>query len=126
VQQAILEIVQLHMFSELVWVTVAQQSTGLAEGNSQGRIADLFPEQIRGQDGLLGSGLVATLLTVVSLASSLPISIHNNSIAVPDLPCISYLAPRENSGAQTICHESDYYVIIGETVLRRVSVPSIP
>ncbi|KAG1717257.1 hypothetical protein EDD22DRAFT_993886, partial [Suillus occidentalis] len=65
VQQAILEIVQLHMFSELVWVTVAQQSTGLAEGNSQGRIADLFPEQIRGQDGLLGSGLVATLVTVI-------------------------------------------------------------
>jgi hypothetical protein len=69
VQQAILEIVQLHMFSELVWVSVFQHNSGLAEGNRQGRIADLFPEEIQGQDGLLGSGLVATLLTVVSLAS---------------------------------------------------------
>ncbi|KAG0704712.1 hypothetical protein DFH29DRAFT_873566 [Suillus ampliporus] len=65
VQQAILEIVQLHMFTELVWVSVGQHSNGLAEGNSQGRIADLFPEEIQGRDGLLGSGLVATLLTVI-------------------------------------------------------------
>ncbi|KAG1868020.1 hypothetical protein C8R48DRAFT_771730 [Suillus tomentosus] len=65
VQQAISEIVQLYMFSELVWVSVFQHSSGLAEGNRQGRIADLFPEEIQGQDGLLGSGLVATLLTVI-------------------------------------------------------------
>ncbi|KAG0693837.1 hypothetical protein DFH29DRAFT_1006883 [Suillus ampliporus] len=65
VQQAILEIVQLHMFTELVWVSVGQHSSGLAEGNSQGRIADLFPEEIQGRDGLLGPGLVATLLTVI-------------------------------------------------------------
>ncbi|KAG2113275.1 hypothetical protein BD769DRAFT_1673809 [Suillus cothurnatus] len=65
VQQAILEIVQLHMFSKLVWVSVFQHNSGLAEGNHQGRIADLFPKEIQGQDGLLGSGLVVTLLTVI-------------------------------------------------------------
>lgn len=47
VQQAILEIVQLHMFRELVWVSMGQHSNGLAEGNSQGRIADLFPKKIK-------------------------------------------------------------------------------
>ncbi|KAG1896200.1 uncharacterized protein F5891DRAFT_1193433 [Suillus fuscotomentosus] len=65
VRQGILEIVQLHMFSELVWVSVFQNSSGLTKGNCQGRMADIFPEQIQGQDGLLGSGLVANLLTVV-------------------------------------------------------------
>ncbi|KAG0697753.1 hypothetical protein DFH29DRAFT_878499 [Suillus ampliporus] len=42
-----------------------KHSSGLAKSSSQGRIADLFPKEIQGWDGLLGSGLVATLLTVI-------------------------------------------------------------
>lgn len=70
VQQGILEIVRLQMFSELLWVSTFQHISGLAEGNRQGRLADLFPEEVQGRDDLLGPGLVATLLTVVGSASS--------------------------------------------------------
>ncbi|KAG2058247.1 hypothetical protein BDR06DRAFT_968728 [Suillus hirtellus] len=62
-------IIQLHMFSELVWVSIFQNNSGLTEGNHQGRMADIFPEQIQGQDGLLGSGLVVNLLTVIIMAA---------------------------------------------------------
>ncbi|KAG1736910.1 uncharacterized protein EDB91DRAFT_1083256 [Suillus paluster] len=65
VQQAITEIMELQLFKELLWIALFQLMNGLCKGNRDGRIADFFPEEIRGPNGLLQKGVVGTLLTIV-------------------------------------------------------------
>ncbi|KAG1721499.1 uncharacterized protein EDB91DRAFT_1088421 [Suillus paluster] len=48
-----------------IWASLFQPMNGLCKGNCDGRIADLFPEEIRGPNGLLQKGVVGTLLTIV-------------------------------------------------------------
>ncbi|KAG1758763.1 hypothetical protein EDD22DRAFT_849775 [Suillus occidentalis] len=64
VEQAILQIVKEHMFKELLWASTLQTLNGLADGNREGRIADLFPEEFR-EENILAKRLVGTLLTVI-------------------------------------------------------------
>ncbi|KAG1838171.1 hypothetical protein F4604DRAFT_1691908 [Suillus subluteus] len=64
VRQGIIEIMELHMFREILFVCLFQPIIGLAKDNQGGRIADLFPEEVRDQRGLR-QGVVGTLLTVI-------------------------------------------------------------
>ncbi|KAG1863291.1 hypothetical protein C8R48DRAFT_773344 [Suillus tomentosus] len=64
VQQGILEITELQMFIELLWFALFQPTDGLVRGNNQGRITDLFPEEVRCND-VLGIGVVVTLMTLI-------------------------------------------------------------
>ncbi|KAG1896388.1 uncharacterized protein F5891DRAFT_983562 [Suillus fuscotomentosus] len=65
VQQGIAELVQLHMFQELVWISLLRPIVGLAQNkNENGRIADLFPEEVRDHNGL-AKGVVGTLVTII-------------------------------------------------------------
>ncbi|KAG1848283.1 hypothetical protein F4604DRAFT_1687807 [Suillus subluteus] len=59
VQQGILEIVELQMFTELLWFSLFQPTNGLVRGNNHRRIADLFPEEVR-CNNVLGIGVVVT------------------------------------------------------------------
>ncbi|KAG1806684.1 uncharacterized protein HD556DRAFT_1303093 [Suillus plorans] len=78
VQQGIMEATQLHMFQELVWIALLQPTIGLAQNrNENGRIADLFPEEVRSGD--------------------------SNDHYIPH---ISYLALTEDPGSQTGSHLS--------------------
>lgn len=68
-QRGIAELIQLHMFAELTWVSLMRPIIGLAEKkNENGRIADLFPEEVRDRDGLT-QGVVGTLVTIVRVHS---------------------------------------------------------
>jgi hypothetical protein len=53
------------MFREILFACLFQPIIGLAKDNESGRIADLFPEEVRDQRGLR-QGVVGTLLTIVS------------------------------------------------------------
>ncbi|KAG1880675.1 hypothetical protein C8R48DRAFT_767451 [Suillus tomentosus] len=64
VRQAIIEIIQLHMFKEILFASLFHPMVGLAKDDDGGRIADLFPEEVRDQRGLC-QGVVATLLTII-------------------------------------------------------------
>ncbi|KAG1843495.1 hypothetical protein C8R48DRAFT_780635 [Suillus tomentosus] len=64
VRQAIIEIMALHMFRELLFACLFQPIIGLAKDNHVGRVADLFPEEVRDQRGLR-QGVVGTLLTII-------------------------------------------------------------
>jgi hypothetical protein len=65
VQHGIIEIAELQLFIELVWFALLQPIIGLTNDNSRGRIADLFPEEVRSNE-VLGIGVVATLMTLVN------------------------------------------------------------
>ncbi|KAG2346749.1 hypothetical protein BDR05DRAFT_997154 [Suillus weaverae] len=64
VQQGIIEILELQMFREILFTCLFQPIIGLAKDNQSGRIADLFPEEVRDQRGLC-KGVVGTLLTII-------------------------------------------------------------
>ncbi|KAG0700541.1 hypothetical protein DFH29DRAFT_1001044 [Suillus ampliporus] len=64
VQQGIVEIVELQMFTELVWFVLFQPTGGLVKGNNRRRMADLLPEEVRCNE-VLGIGVVVTLMTLV-------------------------------------------------------------
>ncbi|KAG1866143.1 hypothetical protein F4604DRAFT_1682875 [Suillus subluteus] len=52
VRQGIIEIMELHMFREILFACLFQPIIGLAKDNQGGRIADLFPEEVQDQQGL--------------------------------------------------------------------------
>jgi hypothetical protein len=62
--QGIVEIIQLHLFRELLWIALLRPVKGLDDNSQDGRIGDLFPEEIREQ-GYLSKGVVGTLMTLV-------------------------------------------------------------
>lgn len=62
--QAIQEIIQLHLFRELLWIALLRPINGLDNDTHDARIGDLFPEEIRKQ-GNLAEDVVATLMTMV-------------------------------------------------------------
>ncbi|KAG1892475.1 hypothetical protein F4604DRAFT_1672479 [Suillus subluteus] len=65
VQQGITEVIQLHMFKELIWISLLRPIISLAQNrNENGRIADLFPEEVRDHNGL-AKGVVGTLVTII-------------------------------------------------------------
>ncbi|KAG1882847.1 uncharacterized protein F5891DRAFT_1203831 [Suillus fuscotomentosus] len=46
IERAIAELVELYMFGELMWMSTFQTVIGLAEGTRDGRVADLFPQEV--------------------------------------------------------------------------------
>jgi len=64
VQRGISKIVNLHMFKEVLWYTLFQPINKLAEGSRRGRLADLYPEAARDNNGLM-RGVVGTLITII-------------------------------------------------------------
>ncbi|KAG1838000.1 hypothetical protein F4604DRAFT_1941883 [Suillus subluteus] len=64
VRQGIIEIIELQMFREILFASLFQSMIGLAKDDDGGRIADLFPEEVRDQRGLR-QGVVGTLLTII-------------------------------------------------------------
>lgn len=60
-----MEIAELQMFVELLWFALLQPTDGLIKDNGCGRIADLFPEEVRSNE-VLGIGVMVTLMTLVS------------------------------------------------------------
>ncbi|KAG2089636.1 uncharacterized protein F5147DRAFT_658385 [Suillus discolor] len=64
IEQAIAELVELHMFGELMWMATFHTVIGLAEGTHDGRFADLFPQEVRGENLALAKCFAATLLTI--------------------------------------------------------------
>ncbi|KAG2106187.1 uncharacterized protein F5147DRAFT_775000 [Suillus discolor] len=65
IEQAIAELVELHMFRELMWMATFQTVISLAEGTRDGRVADLFPQEVRGENLALAKCFAATLLTII-------------------------------------------------------------
>ncbi|KAG1791492.1 hypothetical protein EV424DRAFT_1549263 [Suillus variegatus] len=86
VRQAIIEIIQLHMFKEILFASLFHPMVGLAKDNDSGRIADLFPKEVQDQQGLRQVMM---------------------NVLLPDLPYVSLLVLDEFSGLKTesrICH----------------------
>lgn len=112
IELAITQLVELHMYKELLWGSTLQTLSGLAEGCPAGRIANLFPEEVRGEKAL-GKCLASMLLTVVSVSLLLLVAITVTFVA-SDLPYISSLATGQDSWPQTrhyvsrhsMCHDA--------------------
>jgi hypothetical protein len=100
IELAIAQLVGLHMYKELMWGSSLQTLSGLAEGCPAGRIADLFPEEVRGGNMAVGKRLASMLLTVVSVSSLLLVAI-TVTFVVSDLPYVSSLATGQDSWPQT-------------------------
>ncbi|KAG1850560.1 hypothetical protein C8R48DRAFT_778212 [Suillus tomentosus] len=62
--QGIDEITQLHLFRELLWIALLRPVNDLDNETRDGRIGDLFPEEVREQ-GNLAEGVVGTLMTMI-------------------------------------------------------------
>ncbi|KAG0702482.1 hypothetical protein DFH29DRAFT_999305 [Suillus ampliporus] len=65
VQRGIEELIQLHMFAELLWALLLRPIIGIARNKNENvRIADLFPEEVRDRNGLT-KGVVGALVTII-------------------------------------------------------------
>ncbi|KAG2055218.1 hypothetical protein BDR06DRAFT_1007126 [Suillus hirtellus] len=62
--QGIDEIMQLHLFRELLWIALLRPVNDLDNEMRDGRIGDLFPEEVHEQ-GNLAEGVVGTLMTMI-------------------------------------------------------------
>ncbi|KAG1869094.1 hypothetical protein C8R48DRAFT_771267 [Suillus tomentosus] len=62
--QGIDEITQLHLFRELLWIALLRPVNDLDNETRDGRIGDLFPEEVREQ-GNLAEGVVGMLMTMI-------------------------------------------------------------
>lgn len=67
--QGIDKITQLHLFRELLWIALLQPVNDLDNDTRNGRIGDLFPEEVHEQ-GNLAEGVVGMLMTMVSFCRS--------------------------------------------------------
>ncbi|KAG1771120.1 hypothetical protein EV702DRAFT_1049145 [Suillus placidus] len=65
IELAIAQIVRLHMYKELLYVSMLQAMHGLAEGSHASRIADFYPKEVRGKNMALAKCLASTLLTII-------------------------------------------------------------
>ncbi|KAG1786223.1 uncharacterized protein HD556DRAFT_1449960 [Suillus plorans] len=65
IELAIAQLVELHMYKELMWGSSLQTLSGLTEGCPAGRITNLFPEEVRGGNMALGKRFASMLLTVI-------------------------------------------------------------
>ncbi|KAG2129630.1 hypothetical protein DEU56DRAFT_956549 [Suillus clintonianus] len=74
VQRAIQELIIHQVFRELLWATLFQPIKRLADEYQQGRMADLYPEEIFSRYRCLAQTPVGNLLTFVILLASLPLA----------------------------------------------------
>ncbi|KAG2753245.1 hypothetical protein P692DRAFT_20816559 [Suillus brevipes Sb2] len=64
IELAIAQIVRLHMYKELLYVSMLQAMHGLAEGSRTSQITDFYPKEVRGENMALAKRLASTLLTI--------------------------------------------------------------
>jgi hypothetical protein len=95
------------MFKELLWASTLQTLNGLADGNREGRIADLFPEEFR-EENILAKRLVGTLLTVVSARLFVACITNKSHVTVLDLSYVTSLASAKDSWTKTVPYVSHH------------------
>ncbi|KAG1748520.1 hypothetical protein EDD22DRAFT_958151 [Suillus occidentalis] len=65
IELAIVQIVRLHMYKELLYMSMLQAMHGLAEGSHASRIANFYPKEVQGENMALAKCLASTLLTII-------------------------------------------------------------
>jgi hypothetical protein len=68
IKQAISDLLTHQVFREVVWGSVMYPVDGLTDGKSNGRIGDLYPEEVLSSTNWLAQRLVGNLMTFASFS----------------------------------------------------------
>lgn len=68
IKQAISDLLTHQVFREVLWGSVMHPVDGLTDGKSNGRIGDLYPEEVLSRSNWLAQRLVGNLMTFASFS----------------------------------------------------------